>query len=108
MRVNIYGEEYDDFRVELVEKHVEGYTFYGVRLLLKFPNQEWWIHRKVSGIPDDDSSAITIWGRSKRQLESLFTSFLMSLYPEGTIIVTTSAEEIAEGIEDEDEDEDDV
>lgn len=71
MRVNVYGEELTD-RIELVEKAVdeggEVYTFYGLRLWLKFPNQEWWIHRKVAGELDDDSSAITIWAPSKEKL----------------------------------------
>lgn len=70
-RVNVYGEELTD-RIEVVEKVVdEGHTFYGLRFWLKFPNQDWWIHRKVDGEPDDDSSAITIWADSLEGLESL-------------------------------------
>lgn len=60
-RVNVYGEELTD-RIEIIEKEVEGNHFYGVRFWLKFPNQPWWIHRKVQGEEDDDSTAITIWG----------------------------------------------
>ena len=58
MRVNIYGEELTD-RIERVTKEVteeatgEVFTFYGVRFWLKFPNQDWWIHRKVDGEEDD-------------------------------------------------------
>jgi len=76
LRVNVYGEEITD-RIELVEKRVvepiskrntQTYTFYGIRFWLKFPNQPWWIHRKVDGQPDDDSSAITIWSDDKTKL----------------------------------------
>lgn len=71
MRVNVYGEELTD-RIELVEKSVdeggEVYTFYGLRIWLKFPNQDWWIHRKINGALDDDSSAITLWAPSKEKL----------------------------------------
>ena len=74
MRVNVYGEELTD-RIELVEKSVdeggEVYTFYGIRIWLKFPNQDWWIHRKVNGILDDDSSAVTIWATNKNKLSVL-------------------------------------
>lgn len=72
MRVNVYGEELTD-RLELVEKTVdeggEPYTFYGVRFWLKFPNQDWWVHRKYKGEIDDDSSAVTIWAPTKEKLE---------------------------------------
>lgn len=75
MRVNVYGEEITD-RITLVEKRVneggEIYTFYGIRFWLKFPNQEWWLHRKVGGHIDDDSSAVTIWAQDKDKLELLF------------------------------------
>lgn len=76
MRVNIYGEELTD-RVELVTKEVteeatgKVFTFYGLRFWLKFPNQPWWIHRKVDGEEDDDSSAFTIWAASKERLHEL-------------------------------------
>lgn len=82
MRVNVYGEELTD-RVELVEKVVteldsdggdlDTFTFYGVRFWLKFPNQDWWIHRKVDGVEDDDSSAITIWAPSRDALVEIMT-----------------------------------
>lgn len=78
MRVNVYGEEITD-RIELVEKTVsEGgqgsklYTFYGIRFWLKFPSQPWWIHRKVDGDMDDDSTAITIWSDDKAKLRIMF------------------------------------
>lgn len=79
MRVNVYGEELTD-RVELVTKVVdEDHTFYGVRFWLKFPNQDWWIHRKVDGVPDDDSSAITIWADSKSDLEGVLSRALAAV-----------------------------
>lgn len=74
MRVNVYGEELTD-RVELIEKVVAGETpddppakFYGIRFWLKFPNQDWWIHRKYKGELDDDSSALTIWSSHRQAL----------------------------------------
>jgi hypothetical protein len=74
MRVNVYGEELTD-RIELISKEVdeggEVYTFYGMRLWLRFPNQEWWIHRKVGGVMDDDSSAITIWAPTQEALQEI-------------------------------------
>lgn len=88
MRVNVYGEELTD-RIELVEKQVdesgEVYTFYGLRLWLKFPNQDWWIHRKVAGELDDDSTAITIWAMSKEKLQltlDRMSSVLQGTYDE--------------------------
>lgn len=67
MRVNIYAEEMTD-RVELIEKHIEGEgTFTGLRLYLHLPvtllngeqKQGPFLHRDG----DDDSSAITFWGK---------------------------------------------
>lgn len=75
MRVNVYGEELTD-RIELVEKEAEGFTFWGLRFWLKFPNQDWWIHRKVNGEPDDDSSAITIWAPNLDRLRDLLSKGL--------------------------------
>lgn len=76
MRVNVYAEELTD-RIDLVEKTVEDpdgetTTFYGLRLWLKFPTSPWWVHRKYgTGEPDDDSSAVTIWGPDKEFLKLL-------------------------------------
>lgn len=73
MRVNIYGEELTN-RVELISKEVkeektgEVFTFYGLRFYLKFPNSDWWIHRKVDGELDDDSSAVTFWAPTREKL----------------------------------------
>lgn len=75
MRVNVYGEELTN-RIEVVTKEADGYTFYGLRFWLKFPNADWWIHRKVTNEGelenDDDSSAVTIWAENKEQLWDLF------------------------------------
>lgn len=71
MRVNIYGEELTD-RIEVIEKVVDDtHTFYGVRFYLKFPGQDWWLHRKVDGELDDDSSAVTLWTDDRRKLIAL-------------------------------------
>lgn len=84
MRVNVYGEELND-RVELIEKEVieeatgDKFSFYGVRLWLKFPNQPWWVHRKVDGEEDDDSSAVTIWAETKEELADVFLNCIAAL-----------------------------
>ena len=92
MRVNVYGEELTN-RIEVVTKQVienEGdmeetrYTFFGVRFWLKFPNQDWWIHRKVDQELDDDSTAITFWGQSLEELESRFQSAIKELQKAGS------------------------
>ena len=71
MRVNIYAEEMTN-RIEIVEKEIEGQKFTGVRFYLYLPvtydNKQIsgpFLHRK----DDDDSSAITFWGkRSLREI----------------------------------------
>lgn len=75
MRVNVYGEELTS-RIETVTKTVDGYTFYGLRFWLRFPNADWWIHRKVDGEDDDDSSAVTFWADSPQDLWEIFTTAL--------------------------------
>ena len=71
MRVNIYAEEMTE-RVEIISKEIEGHTFTGLRLYLYLPvtvngkqQQGPFLHREG----DDDSSAITFWG--KRDLRKL-------------------------------------
>ena len=76
MRVNVYGEELTD-RMEMITKKVvdpDGaeHVFYGLRFWLKFPNQPWWVHRKLDGQDDDDSSAVTFWSDSPHKLQELF------------------------------------
>jgi hypothetical protein len=68
MRVNIYAEEMTD-RVEIVEKIIDGVTFTGLRFYLELPAtvdgkqyQGPFTHRPG----DDDSAAVTFWGKSDR------------------------------------------
>lgn len=71
MRVNVYAEEMTD-RVEIISKEIDGQTFTGLRFYLELPatvkGQQYqgaFIHRPG----DDDSSAVTFWGkRSMRPL----------------------------------------
>ncbi len=92
MRVNVYGEELTD-RIEVVTKRVienedtieaTSYIFYGIRFWLKFPNQDWWIHRKVDQELDDDSTAVTFWDTSLEKLESRFQSAIEELQKAGS------------------------
>jgi hypothetical protein len=84
MRVNIYSEEITD-RVEIVEKTINGQTFTGVRFYLELPVTEnpgrpGEIQHKgpfIHGVNDDDSSAITFWG--KGGLHSVLQKALLML-----------------------------
>lgn len=66
MRVNVYAEEMTD-RVEIVEKTCDGTKFTGLRFYLELPctgpngeqHQGPFIHRPG----DDDSAAVTFWGK---------------------------------------------
>lgn len=74
MRVNVYAEEMTD-RMEIISKNVDGQTFTGLRFYLELPvtvpiisngqhlgyNQHKgpFLHRPG----DDDSSAVTFWGK---------------------------------------------
>jgi hypothetical protein len=86
MRVNIYAEEMTD-RVEIISKEIDGQRYTGLRIYLHLPvtlnpskamggNEEPntvqgpFIHR----IGDDDSSAITFWG--KRDLRAVLVKAL--------------------------------
>lgn len=75
MRVNVYAEEMTE-RVEIVTKTIDGQTFTGVRFYLALPVTVGsgkdtrqikgpFIHREG----DDDSSAVTFWG--KRSLRAI-------------------------------------
>jgi hypothetical protein len=72
MRVNVYAEEMTD-RVEIISKEIDGHVFTGLRIYLYLPvtapdgtqHQGPFMHRDG----DDDSSAITFWG--KRDLREL-------------------------------------
>ena len=72
MRVNVYAEEMTD-RIEIVSKEVNGETFTGLRFYLELPAtvdgknyQGPFMHHP----DDDDSSAVTFWG--KRDLAKIF------------------------------------
>lgn len=65
MRVNVYAEEMTD-RVEIIGKEIDGHTFTGLRFYLELPatvnGQQYqgpFVHRPG----DDDSSAVTFWGK---------------------------------------------
>lgn len=85
MRVNIYAEEMTD-RVEVIKKTIEGTTFTGVRFYLELPvtvggegqhrsEEGPKVFPPINGEPaqvagpfvhrpgDDDSSAVTFWGK---------------------------------------------
>lgn len=72
MRVNIYAEEMTD-RIEIIKKTINGHEFTGLRFYLELPTtvgydkdgnpinkQGPFMHHK----DDDDSSAVTFWGKS--------------------------------------------
>jgi hypothetical protein len=80
VRVNIYAEEMTD-RVEIIEKEIDGNKFTAVRFYLELPVSS------VSGAQvrgpfmhragDDDSSAVTFWG--KHDLRDVLRKALMLL-----------------------------
>lgn len=80
MRINIYAEEMTD-RVEIIAKEIDGHKFTGLRLYLYMPTtlpsgeqaKGPFIHRPG----DDDSSAITFWG--KRDLRQVLRKMLAEL-----------------------------
>lgn len=80
MRVNVYAEEMTD-EIEIISKEIDGHTFTGLRLYLYLPvtgpdgiqHQGPFIHRPG----DDDSSAITLWG--KRDLRKVLRKMLDTL-----------------------------
>lgn len=81
MRVNIYAEEITD-RVEIISKTVNGLTFTGVRFYLELPvtlsgqkEKSYVIQGPfIHGPGDDDSSAVTFWG--KRDLRNVLKKAL--------------------------------
>lgn len=91
MRVNVYSEEQTD-RVEIVSKEIDGQQFTGCRFYLELPvtlpDEEGagarksvsgpFIHRtSEDGRDDDDSSAVTFWG--KRDLREMLRKALRLL-----------------------------
>ena len=73
MRVNVYAEEMT-LRVEIIEKQIAGQTFTGLRFYLELPVTE---PCSFDELPDDDSSAVTFWG--KRDLRVLLRKALAML-----------------------------
>jgi len=66
MRVNVYAEEMTN-RIEIISKQIDGHQFTGLRFFLELPatingvqHQAPFMHRPG----DDDSSAVTFWGKS--------------------------------------------
>jgi hypothetical protein len=67
LRVNIYAEEMTD-RVEIISKEIEHQAFTGVRFYLELPVTLLPDGRNVRGpfvhhLGDDDSAAVTFWGK---------------------------------------------
>lgn len=76
MRVNVYAEEMTD-RIQIMEKEIEGQKFTGLRFYLELPVSLQTPARTLGGTPgiahvsgpfihhvgDDDSSAVTFWGK---------------------------------------------
>lgn len=82
MRVNIYAEELPEAgSIQIISKEIEGRTFTGLRIPLYLPvtlpdGQQ--VRGKFMHHPgDDDSSAVTIWG--KRDLRLLLREALANL-----------------------------
>ena len=84
MRVNVYAEEMSD-RVEIVEKEIDGEIYTGLRFYLYLPvtgKDQFGNTSQVSGPfhhrqGDDDSAAITFWG--KKSLSALLVLALAKL-----------------------------
>lgn len=106
MRINVYAEEMTE-RVEIVEKVIDGDCFTGVRFYLELPVtvSEGWppTHRSVAGKNvvamdgkvaqvagpfihrpgDDDSSAVTFWGKTKLRAALQSALSLLDAYDAG-------------------------
>lgn len=80
MRVNVYAEEMTD-RIEIISKEIDGHQFTGLRFYLELPvtgangeqHQGPFMHRPG----DDDSSAVTFWG--KRDMREVLRKALAEL-----------------------------
>lgn len=73
MRVNVYAEEMTD-RLEIISKEIDGHQFTGLRFYLELPatvngvqHQGPFMHRPG----DDDSSAVTFWGKRDLRVQLL-------------------------------------
>lgn len=79
MRVNVYAEEMTE-RVEIISKEIDGHSFTGLRLYLELPatvNEEQYRGPFMHRPGDDDSSAVTFWG--KRDLRVVLRKMLAML-----------------------------
>lgn len=79
MRVNIYAEEMTD-RIHIFSKEIEGQTFTGLRFYLYLPvthNGEQIQGPFMHSPDDDDSSAVTFWG--KRDLRKMLQQAIDAL-----------------------------
>jgi hypothetical protein len=66
MRVNVYAEEMTN-RLEIISKEIEGHKFTGLRFYLELPatvNGQQYQAPFIHHPGDDDSSAVTFWGKS--------------------------------------------
>ncbi len=99
MRINIYAEELTD-RIEVISKAVDGVTFTGLRFYLYLPvttkpvmvstdNDHPPYHIEVGGgnqrgpfihrEGDDDSAAVTFWGKPGVSVRDLMTRALAAI-----------------------------
>jgi len=79
MRVNIYAEELTDL-VEVISKDIDGHTYNAVRFWLQLPATVNGVQHKAPFMHrpgDDDSSAVTFWGR--KQLRDMFVKAIEKL-----------------------------
>lgn len=66
MRVNVYAEEMTS-KIQIISKKIEGDTFTGLRFYLELPatvNGQQYQGPFIHKPGDDDSSAVTFWGKS--------------------------------------------
>ena len=79
MRVNVYAEEMTD-KIEIIGKEIDGHRFTGLRFYLELPatvNGEQYQGPFIHRPGDDDSSAVTFWG--KRDLREVLRRALAAL-----------------------------
>lgn len=85
MRVNVYAEEMTE-RVEIIKKEIDGNVYTGLRLYLELPvtlNGNQFKGPFIHHPGDDDSSAITIWGKQDlRKVLRIMTNKLDEYYGE--------------------------
>ena len=86
MRVNIYAEEMTN-RIEIISKEIDGTKFTGLRFYLELPTtvngrqyRGPFIHRPG----DDDSSAVTFWGKRDLRKTLLYAMHILTDHYEKT------------------------